>query len=595
MDPKVFYELSLKKYAEQLKKASRQSSTISGFRLIAFVLTGTGAYFYFTQHQVGILLLTVLVLLIFLLLIGYSVLTADKKKLLTQLVFINKNELGMLDGQRNAFNNGAQITALPSHATDLDLFGDYSVYHLLNRTTTPHGANALAALLKNPLTNRNEILLLQEAIKALSAQIETRQLITANGLLQDVKDNTVEDILLWIDSSNKVSENRFLPVMRFAAPLLSVSGFIYYLSSDNPIPLGIGVIISWLIIGWFAKYIMRQHLLIGKKEAVLQQYGFILKTFSASKSGNSVLLKNVLDISLSARQEIHHLSKLSSLFDQRLNLLVSIFLNSLLLYDIQVMMALEKWKKRNKDYFLGWIEAVGSIEQLNSLATFSFNHPLYCFPELLEGRPEITAVGVGHPLIDQKDQVTNDIQAGQSDSLLLITGSNMSGKSTFLRTIGVNIVLAQCGLPVCAETFAFTPMSVLSSIRISDSLQENTSYFMAELKRLKSIIDALSAGLPALVLIDEVLRGTNSEDKKFGSEELIKKLSAFNCLAFFASHDLSLSVLEETLPGKVKNYCFESTIINGELLFDYKLHPGVATNKNASFLMKKMGIIGNNS
>src|SRR5690606_36784456 len=147
-----------------------------------------------------------------------------------------------------------------------------------------------------------------------------------------------------------------------------------------------------------------------------------------------------------------------------------------------------------------------------------------------------------------------------------------------------------CGAPVCAESFSFSPMRILSSIRISDSLQDNTSYFMAELKRLREIISQLETGIPALVLIDEVLRGTNSDDKTHGSEALIIKLVKYNCLALFASHDLSLSLLQSRYQNKISNYCFESTIINNELRFDYQLHKGVATNKNASFLMQKMGI-----
>jgi len=167
----------------------------------------------------------------------------------------------------------------------------------------------------------------------------------------------------------------------------------------------------------------------------------------------------------------------------------------------------------------------------------------------------------------------------------------MSGKTTFLRTLGVNLVLAQCGAPVCANSFSFTPMHIQSSIRVSDSLQESTSYFMAELKRLHDIVIKLESGEPSLVLIDEILRGTNSDDKTHGSEQFIKKLIAYNCLTMFATHDLSLSVLENESPEKIDNYCFESVIENGELIFDYKLRKGVARNKNASFLMQKMGII----
>ncbi|MES1222754.1 MAG: DNA mismatch repair protein, partial [Bacteroidota bacterium] len=195
------------------------------------------------------------------------------------------------------------------------------------------------------------------------------------------------------------------------------------------------------------------------------------------------------------------------------------------------------------------------------------------------------------PLIHQKERITNDFVIGGNNKLQIITGSNMSGKTTFLRTVGVNILLAQCGSPVCADAFTFSPMHIFSSIRVSDSLQEHTSYFMAELKRLQQIIINLQNGERALVLVDEILRGTNSEDKTHGSEQFIRKLLHYNCVSLFATHDLALSNLEKEFPQTISNWCFESVIENGSLHFNYKLQQGVAKNKNASFLMKKMEII----
>jgi DNA mismatch repair ATPase MutS len=235
---------------------------------------------------------------------------------------------------------------------------------------------------------------------------------------------------------------------------------------------------------------------------------------------------------------------------------------------------------------------VGTIEGLNSLCTFAFNYPQYKYPVVATNNLSISATQLAHPLIPAEKSVANDAAFGIDEQLVLVTGSNMSGKTTFLRSIGVNLILAQCGAPVCATSFIFTPMVIRSSIRVSDSLQEQTSYFMAELKRLQQIIHYLQQQTaPVLILIDEILRGTNSEDKTHGSEQFIKKLLQYRCLTLFATHDLTLSRLEEEMPGKVNNYCFESTINNGELLFDYKLQRGVAKNKNASFLMEKMEII----
>jgi DNA mismatch repair ATPase MutS len=267
------------------------------------------------------------------------------------------------------------------------------------------------------------------------------------------------------------------------------------------------------------------------------------------------------------------------------------------------MVALERWKTRYKADFPEWVEAVGRIECLNSLATFAFNHPEYVYPLPVEraGGPGagprgggdlfIEARQLAHPLIPVQRRVANDFSIGRNEKLILVTGSNMSGKTTFLRTVGVNLLLAQCGSPVCADAFDFTPMQLLTSLRISDSLQEQTSYFMAELKKLSRIIQQLETDAPALVLIDEILRGTNSEDKTYGSGQFARRLAGYRCLSLFAAHDLSLGQLEQELPGVIANYCFESVIEDGDLNFNYRLQKGVARNRNASFLMKKMRII----
>ncbi|MEO8583332.1 MAG: hypothetical protein ABI415_06025 [Flavitalea sp.] len=591
MSPFDFYSSKISQYSSRLKKIKRKSAIISVARLVSFLLFALTIYLYINNRSILLLSLLVLSLFLFITLIRVSASLSAKKNLTSKLLFINENEINVLDYKDNAFDDGASISNLSMHAIDLDIFGNKSVFHLLNRTTTAQGKDALAEILNIPQTHKEKIIAHQHAVSKLSSQPDIRQLMIANGLLQEKEIDTVEEIIRWIDTEDRMTGKPWLNIIRFVLPAIAVGGFFLYLSDNNPIPFGFGIVFNLIILGKFGKYTMTQHQLIGKKEAVLQQYGTILKIFGKSADDGSVLLKELKNTSASARQEILSLSKLSSLFDQRLNILVGIFLNWFLLYDIHVMLALESWKKKNNNYFRQWIKTVGEIEKINSLATFSFNHPHFYVPQLSDGKPFINAISMGHPLIPEGVQVTNDITAGENEQLLLITGSNMSGKSTFLRTIGVNVLFAQCGLPVCAKEFSLSPMHILSSIRISDSLQENTSYFMAELKRLKEIIDFLASGKPALVLIDEVLRGTNSEDKRYGSEELIKKLSAYNCLALFASHDLSLSALEDSYPGKVRNYCFESTITNGELKFDYQLHKGVATNKNASFLMQKMGII----
>ena len=229
-------------------------------------------------------------------------------------------------------------------------------------------------------------------------------------------------------------------------------------------------------------------------------------------------------------------------------------------------------------------------KSLNSLGTFAFNHPTFVYATI-EKEIVIEATAIGHPLIPQNECIANDFTLGQNKSVLIITGANMAGKSTFLRTIGVNLVLALSGAPLCARTFRCPVIDMRSGMRTADSLKDHQSYFYAELNRLKVIMDDLRSDRPLLILLDEILKGTNSADKQAGSIALVKQLLPHPCLALIATHDLAMGELAKEFPERIQNYCFEATIENDQLSFDYKLKPGLATKMNATFLMRKMGIL----
>jgi len=559
--------------------------------MISFIVAAICIYSYIRYGGTLVMIGAILFIIAFAILIKWNFRLNDEKALLQKLIFVNTNELNVLSDQPNGFDDGQKFLSDEGFGNDIDVFGQRSLFHLVNRTTTSHGTDQLADSLQNPMQGKPDIENHQQAIKILSQQTALRQLVTAHGLLHDEKEGNLHAIGTWLRTPNQLHDSRWVRVVRLVLPVCNIVALLYYWSTDNYIPLGSTIVISWLCIARFGTYISSQHALLGKKQAILDQYASILKTFSGIQTGSSSLLQSLQGDASEAYAAIQKLSKLSGLLDQRLNLLVNAFLNSLLVYDLQCLYALEAWKLKNKAFFEKWILCVGNIESLNSFATFAYNNPGFCTPDVIEKDLVIEATDLAHPLISVKERVPNDIELGRASKLALVTGSNMSGKTTFLRTIGINLLLAQCGAPVCATAFSFTPMYLLTAIRISDSLQLHTSYFMAELKRLQNIIKYLESGKPALVLVDEILRGTNSDDKSHGSEEFIKKIISFNCLTLFATHDLSLSAMEKNYPGIISNYCFESTIVNEELLFDYRLRPGIAKNKNASFLMKKMDII----
>ena len=579
-------------YEAELSRVSRRTNAVAGLRLLLFALA-FAALWQLIRIGSGVLIAaTVAAIGGFVAAVNWYFQLKDRRLLWEKLHFVAENERSVMAGETNKFPDGKNYLSGVIYGDDLDIFGPFSVFHALNRTTTPHGAETLARWLAQAPLPPSAILHRQKAVKALAGQAERRRLLTAKGLLAEAPAADLQSLSPWLNTPPRLYNLPWLRILLGVITLVNLAFLLYALADGSYAPLLSSIAVSWMITGSFSKYVQRQHRLIGHKQAVLGQYADILAVFSAVDPEGSSMLEELRGEARDAHGAIRQLGRLTSFFDQRLNILVAIILNSLCFYDLQCMVGLERWKARYRGKFPEWIGTVGEIEALNSLATFAFNDPGYIYPLVEEGETLfIDAKELAHPLIPAKRRISNDVRIGLEEKLVLITGSNMSGKTTFLRTIGVNLVLAQCGSPVCASRFAFTPMQILTSLRISDSLQEQTSYFMAELKKLQQIVASLETGAPTLVLIDEILRGTNSEDKTYGSDHFARKLVGYRCLSLFATHDLALGVLEKEMPGIVTNYCFESIISDGDLRFDYRLQRGIARNKNASFLMKKLGII----
>lgn len=586
-----FYQSNIDRYELALKSIKKQLLLAAAVRLAVFVGLGIFVYLFMLRQQGLFVGLSLLSLALFLWFVKKSTTLNNNRQLNENLLFINKNELKIIKGAPNEFDNGDSESSAEEYYDDLDIFGNGSLFQLLNRTSTGHGKTALAELLKHSILDADEIVAQQHAIKELSPQHNERQMITAGALVNKDSKANLTELSSWLNQPAFLSVNKWMLFIRYALPLLNLITLIISLYIDKYYLLTLSVFISWLHVGYVSKYTTHQNHLLAKKQEVLNAYATILREFNKVQTGSSDILKRLQQQTQSANFEIKKLSNLVNLLDQRLNVLVNIFLNSFILYDIQCILALEKWKSDNRKHLAEWIHCVGQIECLTSLSTYAFNHPENNYPTLSKNRLEIEAEAIYHPLIPKADNVSNDAGIGKNSKLMLITGSNMSGKTTYLRTVGINTLMAQCGLPVCAKAFHFSPVHIYSSIRISDSLQQHTSYFMAELKRLQTIKKSIETNAPSLVLIDEILRGTNSEDKYNGSALFVQQLIKYNSLTLFATHDLKLSSLEDQYPGIIENYCFESVIQNDELIFDYKILRGVAKNKNASFLMKKMEII----
>jgi hypothetical protein len=636
----MFFEETITACNKEIRSLQLRLNGMALLRLSLFVGFAWTIYGLIRQFSLLLVSLTVFFAAAYIICLNIYFRWRERRDLVQKLRFVNENELGLLAGKANQWpDGGAWLDVDDNYLDDLDIFGPRSLFHLLNRTTTAGGARSLAGKLRQPLLRAGAIREQQTAVRVLTGQPKMCQLLIATGLAADASggaltgkweagpggdlrrgahaggDLNLADLGKWLGTPPRLYNRVWLRVLLILLSLFNVYGLYLFFDDGNYTLVIAGIIVARGIIAGFAGYIGQQHRLISHKHELLDQYAGLLKVFNSIDTGDSPVLADLQRQTSMASASLRRLSRLSSFFDQGHNLLVNLLLNTFFFYDLQCLVALERWKAGNRRDFPEWIAAVSEVEALCSLATFAFNNPKYIYPvpytsaaggaytSAAGGADEyesstatapalfVEATRLAHPLIPASQRVANDLVIGQQERLILVTGSNMSGKTTFLRTLGVNLLLAQCGLPVCAASFTFVPMQLLTSLRINDSLQEQTSYFMAELKKLQYIVQQLHTGVPALVLIDEILRGTNSEDKTYGSAQFIHKLLDLNCISLFATHDLTLGRLEQEMPGRISNYCFESVIKDGELYFDYRLQRGLARNRNASFLMEKMGII----
>jgi hypothetical protein len=348
------------------------------------------------------------------------------------------------------------------------------------------------------------------------------------------------------------------------------------------------------LVGLYLKKISKIARLLGKTDILLRNYDDLFGKLKELRC-NSPWIRKRLSTLISepdgATREIKKMRRLMNRFENRNNILIGFTRNALFLTDLLLMIQMEKWRRKNTANLGIWLDTLGDIDALSSLATFAYNNPSYTFPEPVPDDYVLDAREAGHPLIPIDDRVNNDFRINGWKNIIILTGANMAGKSTFLRSIGLNLVLAHTGAPVAAATFRFKPARLMTSIRTDDSLLRHESYFYVELKKLKYIIDALEEKQEVFILLDEVLKGTNSLDKMNGSMTLVRKLLNYTTSGILATHDIALGELEKELPSNIRNYCFEADITGDHLYFDYKLRQGSAKNMTALFLMKKMNIV----
>ena len=578
-------EHKFKKEVDLLNSRIRRSSLL---RLSIFAATVGIAYFFFPIIEIYVPSLIVgFVVFIFLVLRHESL--KRQRDLKKEILLLNQIEIEVQNRDYSNLPTGIEFKD-PTHyfSHDIDLFGIGSFFQFLNRTGTKSGKELLANWMTS--NDETEILEKQEAVQEMSSQMDWRQEYTATAKLINTELDH-KTILDWIRNYQP-----FLPrSIRKLPVFFSLTSLLLIVSvSLGWIPFAIVTV--WFFLGHgisliYLKKINGLYSNADKAKSTFKQYHSLLAMIEKETFSSSLLKKEKQELQTQGKSPSEVLKEFwraLDALDQRNNLVFGILGNGFLLWDIHQSLKIESWIKLHHIKTESWFRAIAYFDAINSLSNYAFNYPKQVFPERQNSTGIIQATNLGHPLISPASRIDNDFSI-KNGEFVIVTGANMAGKSTFLRTISLSIVMANLGLPVCADKFIYSPIKLITSMRTADSLADDSSYFYAEIKRLEFIVTEIKKDHYFIVL-DEILKGTNSRDKAEGSKKFIRKLADSGSTGLIATHDLSLCEIEKEYP-QISNSHFNVEITKDELHFDYLLKEGVCHNMNASFLLRKLKII----
>ena len=577
------------------KKLKREKTFIAIARLVV-TLIGLGTSWYLWPRGLPFSLSLFCFTAVLIWLIFRDADKTEEIKNCERLIQINQHEVLTMSGdlRRSGFDDGSSYAdAFHPYASDLDLFGPSSLFQYLNRCHAEQAKKRLADMLKAPLpvfTIKEK----QIAVKELASKRNSCQKFQSLAMANPLSFNTERRLKHWLDQPAGDFGNTGWKWIQWIYPVITLSLLTFCL---------LGYLTTNLFLECWVIFIACSYFISSRINPIYDMLSRIQPEIN-SLDGQLHLLEDEpfsadflkslqkrletaggVTASLSIRALRTNLKK----FEYRMNWLVFLFLNSFLLWDLRQAIALADWKKKNRSFVSEWFEVIVEMEVSISLASLARNEPDWVFPEVDDHPFHLEGLGIGHPLIPAGKRVTNDFSFEGLGRVALITGSNMAGKSTFLRSLGIDIVLGQLGSPVCARQLKMSWIKLVSSMRVADNLAENTSTFFAELKKLEYIVEMVNHQEPALILLDEVLRGTNSSDRHQGTQALVKQLIRQKGVAIMATHDTELAHKEAQNPS-VSNFHFEGRILDNELHFDYKIRNGICETFNATTLMKKIGI-----
>jgi hypothetical protein len=599
--PRAIYERRRQQHLGELARWSRYELTVSVSRLVVAVATLVAAWLSIQSRLFSPWWCVPLVALFGVLLVVHERVLRRRGRYSRAVELFARGVRRLDGGWVGTGDPGDRYASTESaggghlYSADLDLFGKGSLYELLCEARTRSGADTLAAWLKAP-AGLEEIRLRQAAVADLASRLELREDLSTLG--QELRSELEsEELARWASGTPRLAGLRWLrPVLGLlsVANLLGIFG--WWLWGWGPAPLLIVAMVDVVVLLLVRGKVEASIRGVDRASADLSLIAELLLRIESEPFEAAWLERHKLELRVDGRspgQEIARLQKLVDLLESRRNAFFAPF-GALLWWTTQLAFAVERWRGHSGSKVARWLEIVGEIEAAASLAVYGFEHPEQPFPELVEPddpeAPLLRGAELGHPLIPADRRVCNDVELDAERRALIVSGSNMSGKSTYLRTCGVNVVLALAGAPVCARSLRLSRLAIGASIRIQDSLMEGASKFYAEITRLRHILDLTAGDVPVLFLLDEILHGTNSHDRRIGAEAVVRALIERGAIGLVTTHDLALARIAEEPGARLENVHFEDTLEGGKVCFDYRLRDGVVQRSNALALMREVGL-----
>ena len=613
--PRKIHEAALKARNEVVASLEARANVVATARLVVFGgAIALLAAIVFAHLPSGTWLGVVALVLAFgALVVVHARIHAAKDRELAAARF-HERALARMAGKWRSFASVGEKWAVDTHpyAGDLDVFGKSSLFQLLDATSTRFGEEVLARWLSGTSADEAKasdasdfaasIRARQAAVKDLAPRVTVREELAVVGSLLDDSKPDPRPFVMWAGQSTVSSEKRLPGALRIVAaimPILTIGTAVAASAGLVPrvafiVPFVLCVVILMSLRPRLAPNLEAA----SSKETALSRYAgmlAILENEAFEAPALVALQKRLRESGTSATKEMASLSRIVGFLDARNNEVFRFFIGPMLMWDLWCALALDAWRARAGRVAFGWFRALAELEALASLAGFAFERPDHTFPEIV-AEPTLDAVHLGHPLIEADKRVSNDLTIAGPGYALVVTGSNMSGKSTLLRAAGINVVLANAGAPVCATSMRVGRLIVATSMRVSDSLDEGTSRFYAELKKLKLVLDLARKAKKkelegtVLFLLDEILHGTNTRERLIGARAILRELLAQGAMGAVSTHDLGLGDLQGEMPDHVKNVHFEEQVTGDVMTFDYKLRTGIVQSSNALRLMKIVGL-----